>query len=148
MEMEDAHVVESLDHATIMFGVFDGHGGKEVALYLAKHLPSRVIQTAEYQAGQPGPALRTAFLKVDAELLTDAAVAELKVLGEGGEDCNAIDDLSCPPPSMFLTLLAVASSGSLLRLTMFGMTPLTSMAKLLTLFASSVSILRKPILGM
>jgi serine/threonine protein phosphatase PrpC len=40
--MEDAHAVHlSLDNQhTALFGVFDGHAGKEVAAYCATHIVS------------------------------------------------------------------------------------------------------------
>eukprot|EP00729_Bicosta_minor_P016846 gene16846-13423_t len=90
-DMEDAHVVEVLDESTVMFGVFDGHGGKEVALYVAKHLPKQIAGTAEFKEGKLGHALTAAFLSIDAEILTEKAIAELKVLGDGGEDEVEVD---------------------------------------------------------
>jgi serine/threonine protein phosphatase PrpC len=36
--MEDAHIADvSLEEDCCIFGVFDGHGGKEVALFVKKH---------------------------------------------------------------------------------------------------------------
>ena len=36
--MEDAHLVDiNFDHNTSLFGVFDGHGGREVAIYASKN---------------------------------------------------------------------------------------------------------------
>ena len=38
MNMEDAHIAQlDIDNDTHIFGVFDGHGGKEVAIFVAKH---------------------------------------------------------------------------------------------------------------
>ena len=35
---EDAHIADlKLPNGEAVFGVFDGHGGKEVALFVAKH---------------------------------------------------------------------------------------------------------------
>lgn len=35
--MEDAHISVFIDPDTSVFGVFDGHGGKEVALFVKNH---------------------------------------------------------------------------------------------------------------
>lgn len=36
--MEDAHLAEpDLDNGVSCFGVFDGHGGKEVAIFVAEN---------------------------------------------------------------------------------------------------------------
>lgn len=36
--MEDAHIIDTnLKDGISIFGVFDGHGGKEVALFVGKH---------------------------------------------------------------------------------------------------------------
>lgn len=38
MSMEDAHIAQvDIDNDTHIFGVFDGHGGKEVAIFVSKH---------------------------------------------------------------------------------------------------------------
>jgi len=38
MNMEDAHIHElDIDKDTHIFGVFDGHGGREVAQFVSKH---------------------------------------------------------------------------------------------------------------
>ncbi len=48
--MEDAHVVH-LDNQTACFAVFDGHGGKEVALYAGKHVVRTLMSNESYKAG-------------------------------------------------------------------------------------------------
>jgi serine/threonine protein phosphatase PrpC len=36
--MEDAHIASlGFEGKTSIFGVFDGHGGKEVSMFVAKH---------------------------------------------------------------------------------------------------------------
>lgn len=45
MSMEDAHNVRINEDETIaVFGVFDGHGGKQCAEYLAEHLPKYIFR--------------------------------------------------------------------------------------------------------
>ena len=42
--MEDAHDVKINEHENLaVFGIFDGHGGKNCSQYLAEHLPKLVF---------------------------------------------------------------------------------------------------------
>lgn len=38
--MEDAIVCQQLSPGIELYGVFDGHGGPEVAIYVSRHLPT------------------------------------------------------------------------------------------------------------
>jgi serine/threonine protein phosphatase PrpC len=44
VSMEDAHVVR-LDSQTAYFGVFDGHGGSEVAKFAANNVLKVLLET-------------------------------------------------------------------------------------------------------
>ncbi|PAA80067.1 hypothetical protein BOX15_Mlig004716g2, partial [Macrostomum lignano] len=74
-----------------LFAVFDGHGGAEVALYLAKHLPQYLLQTDTYQSGDFEQALKDAFLGLDAKLLEPEVAAVLKSLAKSAEDDSESD---------------------------------------------------------
>ena len=64
--MEDAHITQlAVDGATSCFGVFDGHGGKEVAIFTAKHFVPELVRNRNFQAGQIEAALRENFLQID-----------------------------------------------------------------------------------
>lgn len=52
----------------MVFGVFDGHGGKEVAEYCKDHFADHLKAAPAYAAGNYGPALRQTFLALDAAL--------------------------------------------------------------------------------
>ena len=60
MPQEDAHATVlqlEADGCTAMFGVFDGHGGKQVAKYVAQHLVRpRPAPTCARPAGPAGQA--------------------------------------------------------------------------------------------
>jgi len=92
--MEDAHmVVPDLDGTSriSLFGVFDGHGGRGVSRFAAKHLPELLKSQEQALAeGRYGEALREAFFAVDAKLRTDSGRNEVKKL-----DAKTKDD----PPS-------------------------------------------------
>lgn len=64
--MEDAHVTElELDPSTGCFGVFDGHGGKEVAIYVSRHFTQELLSNAKYRTGEVESALKETFLNMD-----------------------------------------------------------------------------------
>lgn len=64
--MEDAHITQlAADSATACFGVFDGHGGKEVAIFTARHFVPELLKNRNFQAGQVEAALKENFLQID-----------------------------------------------------------------------------------
>jgi hypothetical protein len=75
---EDAHVaVMNLDGQPdrALFGVFDGHGGVEVARFCAQHLPELLLSAEAYKREDISAALVSAYLKID-EMLRDPTYAE------------------------------------------------------------------------
>ena len=69
--------------------------GREVALYLAKHLPDYVLQTSSYGEGKLSEALKEAFLQIDSDLLTDAALQELRELAGFHDDREESSESRC-----------------------------------------------------
>eukprot|EP00752_Nemacystus_decipiens_P018431 g16523.t1 len=71
-----------------MFGVFDGHGGKEVALFVQEHMAEELTKLQEYRGGDFPGALIRVFHRMD-ELLEGAATELLRSRGmlpeEGGD---------------------------------------------------------------
>eukprot|EP01105_Mastigella_eilhardi_P002723 TRINITY_DN134_c1_g1_i1.p1 TRINITY_DN134_c1_g1~~TRINITY_DN134_c1_g1_i1.p1 ORF type:complete len:366 (+),score=93.56 TRINITY_DN134_c1_g1_i1:59-1099(+) len=64
--MEDAHICDTtLDKNTSLFGVFDGHGGEEVAQFCGAKFGAILKRTPSYAKGAMGAALIEAFLAVD-----------------------------------------------------------------------------------
>ena len=69
--MEDAHLaVTDLNDRYSLFGVFDGHGGLEVAKFCERHFPRVLLKMLEQFPDNPEKALNDAFLQMD-ELLQD-----------------------------------------------------------------------------
>lgn len=81
--MEDSHIV-SLDMGdskkTSIFAVFDGHGGKLVAMYVAKHLENVLRASEHFQSDDLGLAIAESFYKIDADLESPEGIAELQKL--------------------------------------------------------------------
>eukprot|EP00039_Didymoeca_costata_P006946 m.94882 g.94882 ORF g.94882 m.94882 type:complete len:1032 (+) comp13464_c2_seq1:103-3198(+) len=82
IDMEDAHLTSMLDKSNGVVGVFDGHGGNEVSLYVAKHIAETIRASKGYKDSSPKDALCQSFLTLDEELKTETAIKELKQLGD------------------------------------------------------------------
>jgi len=84
--MEDAHIAEvKVDDNVSLFGVFDGHGGKEVARYVADHLIEELKRNPAYQSRDYKKALEETFLRMDDLLNTDDGKRELSKIKNGGD---------------------------------------------------------------
>lgn len=72
MTMEDAHDIKiNEDESTAVFGVFDGHGGKDCAVYLAEKLPRRIFKLSQKKDIQLNHIIRStkdAFFEADHQL--------------------------------------------------------------------------------
>lgn len=74
-------------HEVSLFGVFDGHGGKEVSIYVKKYFVNELKKLESFKSGNYEAALREIFKKMDDMLLTPAGEADLKKIKEahGGD---------------------------------------------------------------
>jgi protein phosphatase 1G len=71
--MEDSHISDlsvGTNKGTNVFGVFDGHGGKEVAVYVKRHFTEELVNNSSYKKGEIKKALSENFLKMD-EIMQD-----------------------------------------------------------------------------
>ncbi|PNH10818.1 putative protein phosphatase 2C 11 [Tetrabaena socialis] len=76
--MEDAHLAEvniSNDPNLAVFGVFDGHGGAEVAKFCQKYMTLELQRTEEFSKGSVEDSLIKVFHRMD-EMLRDQRYAE------------------------------------------------------------------------
>ena len=78
--MEDAHMT-SLDIGpnkdTNLFGIFDGHGGREVALYVGHHFAEELIKNENFLNNDIKTALESNYLKMDEMMLSESGRQEL-----------------------------------------------------------------------
>jgi serine/threonine protein phosphatase PrpC len=80
--MEDSHISDlskGTDGKSNVFGVFDGHGGKEVAQYVKKHFTQELLNNPNYKKGDYKKALTETFLRMDVLLVTKEGKEELKM---------------------------------------------------------------------
>ena len=77
--MEDSHIAETdLGDGNSIFGVFDGHGGPEVARFVEKHFCKSLLGSAAYKRKDYKKALEDTFLKMDKLLLSEKGKKELR----------------------------------------------------------------------
>jgi len=126
--MEDSHIANiNLGNGISLFGVFDGHGGKEVACYVKKHLAEELLKLDSYKKGDYKAALEEIFLKVDELLITESGRKELATYSKnanngeksnpffssGGEDDNVAFFAGCTACAALITKteIYVANAG-------------------------------------
>ena len=76
--MEDAHVTNlTLPGGAACFGVFDGHGGKEVAIFAQRHFVEELVKNPKFHAGAIDAALKETYLAIDSLLRTAEGCKEI-----------------------------------------------------------------------
>ncbi|OMJ96243.1 hypothetical protein SteCoe_206 [Stentor coeruleus] len=76
--MEDAKLVNlALDDKTMIFGVFDGHGGKEVAEFVSRHFCAEIVTLRSFKEGNFEQALKDTFLRMDELIKTTEGLKEV-----------------------------------------------------------------------
>ena len=69
---EDAHIADiKLPNGEAIFGVFDGHGGAEVAKFVAKKFVDTLKILPEYKSGKYEAALSKCFVQLDDMMVPD-----------------------------------------------------------------------------
>lgn len=76
--MEDAILYDRLDKEVYVFGVFDGHGGAEVAQFCGNHIAVMIKENPFYEAKQYGKALVDVFMKLDEMLDSEQGEKQLR----------------------------------------------------------------------
>jgi len=77
--MEDSHISDlDASKGVHVFGVFDGHGGREVAVWIKRHFTKHLQALKSFQTGNLKAALTENFLKMDLVMVEPAHKLELK----------------------------------------------------------------------
>lgn len=110
--MEDAHVAVTEtkgDTEVGIFGVFDGHGGAEVAKFCQRHFAAELRSCGQFQKDQVGEGLIQVFHRIDEMLRDEKFSQELDALRgarTGGDNGPG------PPPSGAAAALSAQSAAS------------------------------------
>jgi len=98
LSLQDAHVcLVDFDDDMSLFGIFDGHGGAEIAQYAVEMLPS-LIKNKFFEQGEYEKALTKAFMDFDDSLIEPPVLRKLRTLRlkngkteESGENLNTVN---------------------------------------------------------
>ncbi|GAB4821123.1 hypothetical protein N2152v2_008169 [Parachlorella kessleri] len=96
-DKEDAHITEldlEPNTRTALFSIFDGHGGKAVAKFCARHLAQELLTSPAYKRGDLRQAVADAYYRLDVLLDSEEGRAEL-ANAVGGTSKNR------GPPALF-----------------------------------------------
>eukprot|EP01103_Thecamoeba_quadrilineata_P019494 TRINITY_DN7918_c0_g1_i1.p1 TRINITY_DN7918_c0_g1~~TRINITY_DN7918_c0_g1_i1.p1 ORF type:complete len:355 (+),score=63.01 TRINITY_DN7918_c0_g1_i1:21-1085(+) len=100
--MEDAHLTHlDFDGSLSLFGVFDGHGGKEVAHFTSRHL-SETLKSRPSYSTDLGTALQEAFLNLDDQMRTKEGRKELKEIKQTPAPSTGAPNTGAKQPGDFM----------------------------------------------
>ena len=98
---EDAHVavisLEDKKHIDV-FGVFDGHGGKEVSQFVSNHFAKELASNKNLDTDM-SKALKETFIKMDELMMTKEGIEEIKKHARKAKEEDDIQSKNEPPNS-------------------------------------------------
>ena len=98
---EDAHIaaISQGDKKDIdIFGVFDGHGGKEISQFVSNHFTKELIDNKNLNKDMP-KALKETFIKMDELMQTPEGIEEIKKHARKSKEEDDIQSKNEPPNS-------------------------------------------------
>ena len=91
---EDAHISAQIEENTLLFGVFDGHGGGEVSKFCAKHIHTEITKIPAYNDGDYGESLVAVFHRMDEIMQTPEGLKLLQEMKEVPPEKSQEDERS------------------------------------------------------
>ena len=98
---EDAHIadISQGEHKNIdVFGVFDGHGGKEISTFVSNHFTKELINNENLNKDIK-LTLKQTFLKMDEIMITPESIEEIKVIARKSREDDDAQSKKDPPNS-------------------------------------------------
>lgn len=80
--MEDAIICQEISDGVHLFAVLDGHGGPEVAHYVAQMLPKEILLEPYFKLKNYPKALTNVFKRIDELLSSQRGEEELQMIGK------------------------------------------------------------------
>ena len=105
--MEDAHITDiskGSSHKLDIFGVFDGHGGKEISQFVTHHFTDELIINKNYLNGDLQTAIKETFIKMDEIMQTSEGKEEIKKYARKSKEEDDIQSKNEPPNSQMAML--------------------------------------------
>ena len=106
---EDAHLasVSNCEKKDIhVFGVFDGHGGKEISKFVSNHFMEELLKNKNLSSDM-SLALKETFIKMDEIMQTKEGVEELKKYSRQSKEEDDLQSKNEPPNSQMNFLSAL-----------------------------------------
>ena len=91
--MEDSHITDiskGENERFNIFGVFDGHGGKEVAEFVKIHFTENFLKNDKLKTNNIKQAIIDTFLKMDELMFEKSGIEELKLISKKSEEEDEI----------------------------------------------------------
>ena len=104
---EDAHVADiskGTKNNIDVFGVFDGHGGKEISTFVSHHFTNELLNNKNIETDLK-QALKETFLKMDEIMITNESIEEIKTIARQSKMADDEQSKKEPPNSQ-MSLIA------------------------------------------
>jgi protein phosphatase 1G len=105
--MEDAHITEISQGKSSeldVFGVFDGHGGKEISQFVTHHFTKELIVNKNYLKGDLQSAIKDTFIKMDEIMQTNEGKEEIKQYARKSKEEDDLQNKEEPQNSQMAML--------------------------------------------
>jgi serine/threonine protein phosphatase PrpC len=100
--MEDAHITDISQGKSSeldVFGVFDGHGGKEISQFVTNHFTKELIINKNYINGDLKTGIKETFIKMDEIMQTNEGKEEIKKYARKSKEEDDLQNKNEPPNS-------------------------------------------------